>query len=123
MTRTGKAAKLLAHMPSACVHINPKDAAELGVEDGSLVSLSSAVCKDAPVIYPVKADTDMRKGEVFIPIHWSAQWVRTVNRRTLRQRGRPYIRAARVKTRGGSYRLLISLPTASSCFISKPVST
>ena len=74
MTRTGKAAKLLAHMPSACVHINPKDAAELGVEDGSLVSLSSAVCKDAPVIYPVKADTDMRKGEVFIPIHWSAQW-------------------------------------------------
>jgi len=74
MTRTGKAAKLLAHMPSANVHINPKDAAELGVESGDLVSLSSAVCKDIPVIYPVKMDTDMRKGEVFIPIHWSAQW-------------------------------------------------
>ncbi|MED5521031.1 MAG: molybdopterin-dependent oxidoreductase, partial [Pseudomonadota bacterium] len=74
MTRTGKAAKLLAHMPSACVHINPKDAAKLGVESGDLVSLSSAVCKDTPVIYPVKMDTDMRKGEVFIPIHWSAQW-------------------------------------------------
>jgi len=74
MTRTGKAAKLLAHMPSAYVHINPKDAAELGVEDGSLVSLSSEVCKDAPVIYPVKIDADMREKEVFIPIHWSAQW-------------------------------------------------
>ncbi|GFD67551.1 nitrate reductase [Alteromonas sp. KUL106] len=74
MTRTGKAAKLLAHMPSAYVHINPSDTAKLGVESGDLVSLSSAVCKDAPVIYPVRTDTDMRKGEVFIPIHWSAQW-------------------------------------------------
>ncbi|MBJ2128197.1 molybdopterin-dependent oxidoreductase [Alteromonas sp. IB21] len=74
MTRTGKAAKLLAHMPRAYVYINPKDTAALGVENGALVSLSSAVCNDAPVIYPVKADTDMREGEVFIPIHWSAQW-------------------------------------------------
>ena len=74
MTRTGKAAKLLAHMPRAYVHINPKDTAALGVENGALVSLSSAVCNDVPVIYPVKADTDMREGEVFIPIHWSAQW-------------------------------------------------
>lgn len=74
MTRTGKAAKLLAHMPSASVYINPKDAAELGVANNDLVSLTSAVCKDAPVIYPVKTDTDTRKGEVFIPIHWSAQW-------------------------------------------------
>ena len=74
MTRTGKAAKLLAHMPSASVYINPKDAADLGVANNDLVSLTSAVCQDAPVIYPVKADTDMREGEVFIPIHWSAQW-------------------------------------------------
>ncbi len=74
MTRTGKAAKLLAHMPSAYVHIAPYDAAGLRVENGDYVSLASAVCKDVPVIYPVKVDTDMRNGEVFIPIHWSAQW-------------------------------------------------
>lgn len=74
MTRTGKAAKLLAHTPNASVHVSPHDAKTLGARNKDYVSLHSAACVDAPVIYPVKIDEDMRKGEVFIPIHWSAQY-------------------------------------------------
>ena len=74
MTRTGKAAKLLAHTPNASVHVSPHDAKTLGARNKDYVALHSAACVDAPVIYPVKIDEDMRKGEVFIPIHWSAQY-------------------------------------------------
>lgn len=98
MTRTGKATNLLAHMAEACVHIHPDDGKALGLSNGDLASLKSASmettaksnddevsevtnnkakAKDvtaAAVIYPVKIDPSMRKGEVFIPIHWSAQW-------------------------------------------------
>ena len=74
MTRTGKAAKLLAHTSNASVHVSPHDAKTLGARNKDYVALHSAACVDAPVIYPVKIDEDMRKGEVFIPIHWSAQY-------------------------------------------------
>jgi assimilatory nitrate reductase catalytic subunit len=97
MTRTGKATKLLAHMAEACVHIHPDDGKALGLSNGDLASLKSTSMenttksddedrlggtgknktKDATtskVIYPVKIDPSMRKGEVFIPIHWSGQW-------------------------------------------------
>ena len=74
MTRTGKTAKLLAHMPIASVHIHPLDAKSVGVENGDYVTLASGTCVESPVIYPVKIDLDVRLGEVFIPIHWSAEW-------------------------------------------------
>ena len=86
MTRTGKAAKLHAHMTHASVHVHPKDACSLSLKNRQLVSLESEVMlanlvnapshaqPTQPVIYPVKIDGSVRKGEVFIPIHWSAQW-------------------------------------------------
>ncbi|WDT86743.1 nitrate reductase [Alteromonas sp. 009811495] len=86
MTRTGKAAKLHAHMKHASVHVHPDDATKYSLKHGQLVSLESpAMAKGSaktpqdalnaqPVIYPVKMDDSIRRGEVFIPIHWSAQW-------------------------------------------------
>jgi assimilatory nitrate reductase catalytic subunit len=81
MTRTGKAAKLLANMPTGHIHIHPKDAEALCLNDGSLAKISSEVLikantdtQENAVIYPVKLDEAQRPGEVFIPIHWSAQW-------------------------------------------------
>ncbi|BFT29143.1 nitrate reductase [Alteromonas sp. D210916BOD_24] len=90
MTRTGKAAKLLEHMPVAYVHVHPADALRLKVKNGEYVALQSAAMfsgdpsalgsnKDksddvSSVIYPVKIDDTVRNGEAFIPIHWSAQW-------------------------------------------------
>lgn len=84
MTRTGKAAKLLSHMPTAQIHIHPKDAEALSVSDGALATINSdALIKaragntnahTSAVVYPVKHDEAQRPGEVFIPIHWSAQW-------------------------------------------------
>ncbi|WP_246223216.1 nitrate reductase [Alteromonas profundi] len=74
MTRTGKTAKLHAAMPHATVTIHPDDAKALGIKQHSYAQLSSAVSKEEPCIFPVKLDKGIRKGDLFVPIHWSATW-------------------------------------------------
>lgn len=66
----GKVVKLFVYMLSVNVYINFKDVVELGVESGDFVFFLSVVCKDVLVIYLVKMDMDMCKGEVFIFIYW-----------------------------------------------------
>ena len=74
MTRTGKAAKLHAHMPHASVSMHPMDAQALQLSSKAYVSLSSEVSGETPCIFPVSIDEGIRRGELFIPIHWSGVW-------------------------------------------------
>ena len=74
MTRTGKAAKLHAHMAHASVSMHPLDAQTLQLSSNAYVNLSSEVSGEIPCIFPVNIDEGIRPGELFVPIHWSGTW-------------------------------------------------
>ena len=70
MTRTGKASRLLTHIAEPFLEINPADAAEIGVAGADLVRVESA--HGYAVLRVLETDR-VRRGDVFAPIHWSAQ--------------------------------------------------
>jgi formate dehydrogenase alpha subunit len=70
-TRTGKIPKLDRSCPQPYVEINPQDAAELGLQEGSLVEISS---RRGTARLPAKLSGDVRRGEVFVPFHWGELW-------------------------------------------------
>ncbi|MDO6695160.1 molybdopterin-dependent oxidoreductase [Aliiglaciecola sp. 3_MG-2023] len=79
MTRTGKTAELTGHIDRAFVHMHPSDAKDNGIYEGDFVLLSSGTSskftdtdKPKKVIMPVKLQQQQRRGELFVPIHWSA---------------------------------------------------
>lgn len=76
MTRTGVSAELSQHIDEAALAIHPKDAAELGLKEGSYVSLASSVEKhqSQQVLLPLKIDQGLRRRELFAPIHWGKEW-------------------------------------------------
>ncbi|MBN2865737.1 MAG: molybdopterin-dependent oxidoreductase [Thiotrichales bacterium] len=74
MTRTAKTAKLMAHKDEVYVNIHPKDAEAYGVTDGQLAKLTSPLGADKQVIARVVISDRSRKGSVFVPIHWTAQY-------------------------------------------------
>ncbi|MBL4871759.1 MAG: molybdopterin-dependent oxidoreductase [Robiginitomaculum sp.] len=71
MTRTGLAPKLLAHFDSPFAQLNPTCCAELGVEPGDLVEVSSV---NGRLLVPIQFSEGVRRGEVFVPIHWNRQF-------------------------------------------------
>lgn len=74
MTRTGKAGKLLKHAPYSQLSLHPEDIKALGLSAQELVAVNSACNTGEPVILPVVEDKQLRKGNCFAPIHWSATW-------------------------------------------------
>ncbi|MFA3792664.1 molybdopterin-dependent oxidoreductase [Aliiglaciecola sp. SL4] len=79
MTRTGKTAELTGHIDRAFVHMHPLDAISKGISEGDFVVLSSAISakylendSTQKVVMPVKLQKQQRRGELFVPIHWSA---------------------------------------------------
>lgn len=71
MTRTSLAPKLLAHSDSPFAQLNPACCAELGVEQGDLIEVSSV---NGRLLVPVQTSEGIRQGEVFIPLHWNQQF-------------------------------------------------
>ncbi|MCM2294043.1 nitrate reductase [Allorhizobium sp. BGMRC 0089] len=69
MTRTGKSARLSAHMAEPFVEIHPADAKPLGIEDAALVEISSQT--GGLVRLRALLTERQRRGAVFAPIHWS----------------------------------------------------
>ena len=67
MTRTGKVAKLNTHIPKPFLEIHPKDADERGLNDGDPVLVSSG---RGEVRVNAKVTKDIRRGVVFLPMHW-----------------------------------------------------
>ncbi|WP_353570477.1 molybdopterin-dependent oxidoreductase [Candidatus Albibeggiatoa sp. nov. BB20] len=70
MTRTGKSARLVAHIPEPLMAIHPKDGLNLGLQDGGLAEISSAVGHG---IVRVQLTSSQAQGDVFIPMHWSKE--------------------------------------------------
>ena len=69
MTRTGKASRLFRHIGEPFLSIHPDDAA--GLADGGLATVESAWGKG---MLRVRLDYGMRRGAVFAPMHWTAQF-------------------------------------------------
>lgn len=74
MTRTGKAHELMMHTPNASLSIHPIDAEALSISEGDLICISSQFSVDKPIVLPAKISDETRKGELFVPIHWSETW-------------------------------------------------
>lgn len=71
MTRTGWVAQLSTHRAEPSCEIHPQDALKYGVKAGELLQLRSAW---GSCILRVALQAGIRRGQVFAPIHWSAQF-------------------------------------------------
>jgi assimilatory nitrate reductase catalytic subunit len=68
MTRTGLAPKLARHREEPRVEVHPADAADLGLKADGLARVSTP---QGTSIYRVAVDDGQRRGEAFVPIHWT----------------------------------------------------
>jgi formylmethanofuran dehydrogenase subunit D len=68
MTRTGKSARLSAHMAEPYAEINTADALRFKVRNGELATLRSHW---GSMVVRVRAGTEAPVGMVFAPIHWN----------------------------------------------------
>jgi assimilatory nitrate reductase catalytic subunit len=68
MTRTGKSAKLSAHVAEPYAEINTVDALRFKVRAGELATLRS---KWGSMVVRVRTGADIPSGMVFSPIHWN----------------------------------------------------
>ena len=71
MTRTGKSPRLAGHVFEPFAEFNPEDAARLNLIAGGFTRLTSA---HGSMIARVRIETGQRRGCVFVPMHWSAQY-------------------------------------------------
>ena len=67
MSKTGKVNKLKQHMPKAFLEIHPADARRLNITDDSLVVVTS---RRGEVRVKAKISGAIKKGVVFLPMHW-----------------------------------------------------
>jgi len=68
MTRTGLVPDLCRHAPEPFVEIHPADAAPLGIEDGALARVATAL-GEATVV--ARVTERQRRGGLFMPMHWT----------------------------------------------------
>lgn len=72
MSRTGRVPQLFEHTPEARLGMHPDDMSRRDLKDGDLVKLES---KRGQLIVAVEASQEMQSGSVFLPMHWSAQFM------------------------------------------------
>jgi assimilatory nitrate reductase catalytic subunit len=70
MTRTGKSVRLAGHRPEPAIELHPRDASARGLADGDIAEVKSAWGRGA---LRVQVTDSLRLGEVFAPMHWTAQ--------------------------------------------------
>ena len=68
MTRTGKAARLSAHMAEPFVEIHPDDANNLGIRRTTLVRLEN---RHGTALVRALITERQQRGSVFVPMHWT----------------------------------------------------
>lgn len=71
MTRTGKSATLSAHIIEPYLELHPGDAQRYGIENQSLVTVSSAL---ASIVVRAVISEAQQQGSVFSPMHWNDQF-------------------------------------------------
>ncbi len=67
MSKTGKVNKLKQHISESFLEIHPDDAKERNIKDNELVEI---VSKQGLVRVKAKYSTDIKRGVVFLPMHW-----------------------------------------------------
>jgi assimilatory nitrate reductase catalytic subunit len=65
---------LMSHTPEPTLTIHPADAATAGIEQGTLVRVSTA---EGEVLLRADLRHTQRHGEIFAPMHWTDQFVST----------------------------------------------
>ncbi|NTV95623.1 MAG: molybdopterin-dependent oxidoreductase, partial [Thiobacillus sp.] len=70
MSRTGKTARLLAHIAEPFVEMHPADIVRTGVRAGGLAHVRS---RHGTILARVAESPEQRPGSVFAPIHWNGQ--------------------------------------------------
>ncbi len=70
MTRTGRSPRLSAHAQEPFIRINPHDAGQLGLMDGGFAKIESGF---GASVLRVEVTKGQEPGDVFAPIHWSAE--------------------------------------------------
>jgi len=68
MTRTGRSSRLMNHRAEPFIEIAPEDAQAIGLGDQQLARLTSATGEYRG---RVRLSRGQRRGEVFVPIHWT----------------------------------------------------
>ena len=68
MTRTGLSPKLARHRDEPRVEVHPADVEELELEAGGLARLTTP---QGSSVYRVEPSDGQRRGEAFVPIHWT----------------------------------------------------
>ncbi|MGF9566800.1 molybdopterin-dependent oxidoreductase [Neorhizobium sp. BT27B] len=71
MTRTGKSARLSAHIAEPFAEIHPLDATAIGIATATLVEIASPYGK--AVVRALVTDRQAR-GSLFVPMHWNGQF-------------------------------------------------
>lgn len=71
MTRTGKTAKLLAHIAEPFVEMHPDDARRVGVAAGGIARVRNG---HGEMLARVVESEGQRPGSVFSPIHWNGRF-------------------------------------------------
>jgi assimilatory nitrate reductase catalytic subunit len=70
MTRTGLSPRLATHQPAPFIEAHPSDLARAGIADGGLARIETA---HGAAVLSVCATDAVRAGELFAPIHWTAE--------------------------------------------------
>lgn len=77
MTKTGKVSRLTTHTPSPTLEINTVDAYIDSIRNGDIVVVSG---RNGSVRVKAKVTDRIRKGVVFLPMHWGKQLESDLNR-------------------------------------------
>lgn len=77
MTKTGKVSRLKTHYPKPILEINPVDAYLNKIKDGDITDI---VGENGKVRVRAKVTETIKKGVVFLPMHWGKQLQNDLNR-------------------------------------------
>lgn len=77
MTKTGKVSRLMTHIASPVLEINPIDAYKASINNGDIVVVTS---KNGTVRVKAKVSDTIREGVLFLPMHWGKQLDNDLNR-------------------------------------------
>ena len=104
MTRTANSARLARHIAEPYADFHPDDAQQSGIRDGALVELHNGR-GNIIVRAKVSEDNRQRRGEVFVPMHWTSRYASKARMGTLINQdndpvsGQPALKISRVQAR------------------------
>ncbi len=77
MTKTGKVSRLKTHYPTPVLEINPVDAFLYKIKEGDITEIKG---ENGVVRVRANVTDNVKKGVVFLPMHWGKQLQNTLNR-------------------------------------------